>query len=69
MGSEMCIRDSPRSESITVPGAAHGTLMSGCVMEIALKFIEARSLSGVDTSCVEETSPRRFFVDERGPSI
>ena len=59
----------PRSESITVPGAAHGTLTRGCVMKIALEFIEARSLDGVDTSCVEETSPRRFFVDERGPSI
>lgn len=59
----------PRSASITVPGAAHGTLMNGCVMEIAMEFIESRSLESVDTSCVEETSPRRFFVDERGPSI
>jgi hypothetical protein len=48
-------------------GMGHGNAGSDCTRRIIDSFIETGSISGLDTSCVQNVEPPPFFVDFSGP--
>jgi pimeloyl-ACP methyl ester carboxylesterase len=45
----------------------HGNASSDCASRIIDRFIEAGSIAGLDTSCVQAVEPPPFFVGFSGP--
>jgi pimeloyl-ACP methyl ester carboxylesterase len=48
-------------------GMGHGNAGTDCTRRIIDGFIEAASISGLDTTCVKSVEPPPFFVDFSGP--
>ena len=42
-------------------------IFRGCLPNVAYDFLEAGSLDGLDTSCVQQIAPAPFFVNFNGP--
>ena len=67
-GADAVAAHLPNSLHIVVPGAGHG-VGGPCVGRIQRAFIEAGSVEGLDTSCLEERPPTEFVLpdgDEAG---
>ena len=54
---------------VVAPGTGHGATSRGCVPELVAEFVQAGSVDGMDTSCVEELKRPGFFVTPGGPSM
>jgi pimeloyl-ACP methyl ester carboxylesterase len=52
---------------VSVPGVGHGTWNRGCVPRMMADFIDAASVDGLDSSCVEDLHRPPFFVSFAGP--
>ena len=57
----------PNSQHIVVPGAAHGTIMYGCVQRLMTQFIDEASVEHLDPTCVESLQRPLFFHSFTGP--
>lgn len=57
----------PNSIHLVVPGAAHGTLATGCVPRLMAQFVEEASVEGLDTGCVDALERPLFFHSFAGP--
>lgn len=55
------------SAHVVVPGAAHGTLATGCVPRLMAQFVEEASVENLDTGCVEDLARPLFFHSFAGP--
>ncbi len=60
-GAEAVARHLSRSLHIVVPGAGHG-VGGPCLRQIQTAFVEAGTVNGLDTSCLEERPPTEFVV-------
>ncbi|MBM3771616.1 MAG: hypothetical protein FJW27_10115 [Acidimicrobiia bacterium] len=52
---------------VVVPGAAHITLMRGCVPELVSAFLATADIPQVDPRCVETLRRPPFFTTYTGP--
>ena len=59
----------PNSQHIVVPGAAHGTIMYGCVQRLMTQFIDEANVADLDSACVEELERPLFFRSYTGPRV
>jgi pimeloyl-ACP methyl ester carboxylesterase len=59
----------PKSRHIVVPGAAHGTIMYGCVQRLMTQFINEASVADLDPACVEDLERPLFFRSYTGPRV
>jgi pimeloyl-ACP methyl ester carboxylesterase len=66
--AERAARTLSNSLSLVVPGQGHGNVFRGCVPRLAVEFVDAGSVKGLDTACVKEAKPFPFFVSFSGPS-
>ena len=55
-------RELPRSRTVVVPGAGHGSAQLGCVPRLVNRFVERGTAAGLDTSCVARYVPPPFFA-------
>lgn len=58
---EACARALPHSLHLTVPGC-HGVARSGCLPEIVSAFLDAGTVRGLDTSCIDGMTMPPFAV-------
>lgn len=58
----------PNSLHLVAPGQGHNVIYRGCLPWLAADFIEAASVSGLDTACVEQIAPMPFFLNFSGPA-
>jgi pimeloyl-ACP methyl ester carboxylesterase len=61
-------RTLPNSLSLVDPGQGHGNIFRGCVPRIAMDFVVAGSVKGLDTACIKDMKPLSFFISFSGPS-
>lgn len=54
---------------VVVPGAAHGTIIYGCVQQMMEQFIDEASVVGLDPTCVESLERPMFFRSFTGPRV
>lgn len=64
--SALAARELPNSVQWTVPGGSHGTLSLHCVQQLVQRFIETADPKQVDSRCLENQTPPRFFVNALG---
>jgi pimeloyl-ACP methyl ester carboxylesterase len=57
----------PNSVHLVAPGQGHNVIFRGCIPRIAADFIDAGSVQGLDTACVQDIRPLPFFVNFSGP--
>ena len=57
----------PNSLHLVARGQAHSVLRHRCLNEIATDFVQAGSLEGLDTACVEDIEASPFFTTLLGP--
>ena len=57
----------PNSVHLVAPGQGHNVIFRGCIPRIAADFIDAGSVQGLDTACVQDIQPLPFFVNFSGP--
>jgi pimeloyl-ACP methyl ester carboxylesterase len=62
-GGEAVARYLPNSLHIVVPGGGH-VVGGECVRKIEARFIEAGSVEGLDTSCLEAPPPTEFVLPD-----
>ncbi len=62
-GAEAVAKHFSNSLHLVVPGAGHG-VGGPCIGEIQRRFVEAGSVEGLDTSCLEARPPTEFVVPE-----
>ena len=55
------------SLTLVAAGQGHNVIYRGCLPNIAYDFIDAGSLTNLDTSCVQEIAPAPFFTNFSGP--
>lgn len=60
-------RTLPDSLHLVAPGQGHNVIFRGCIPRIAADFIDAASVQGLDTACVQDIQPLPFFVNFSGP--
>ena len=60
-------RTLPNSLHLVAPGQGHNVIFRGCIPRIAADFIDAGTIQGLDTACVQEIQPLPFFVNFSGP--
>jgi pimeloyl-ACP methyl ester carboxylesterase len=65
--AELAAEAYANSLHLVAPGRSHSVLRNACLQEIASAFIEAGSLEGLDTGCVETIGPSPFFRNLLGP--
>jgi pimeloyl-ACP methyl ester carboxylesterase len=53
---------------IVAPGQGHIAIFRGCIPQIASEFIEAASVNGLETECVQNLDPLPFFLNFSGPT-
>ncbi len=58
----------PNSLSLVASGLGHNVVFRGCLPRLIEDFIEAGSVDGLDTACVERIQPAPFFLDFTGPT-
>jgi pimeloyl-ACP methyl ester carboxylesterase len=52
---------------IVVPGQGHGTLVRGCIGQLARQFIESANAAALDAECTDHMAAYPFFLDMMGP--
>ena len=57
----------PRSLAVTVPGEGHAVIGRSCVARVATEFLERGETARLDTSCIQQKTPIRFFTSFAGP--
>jgi len=57
------------SRHIVVPGAAHGSSSSGCVMKLMMQFLDDGNASRLDPSCVQHLTRPPFVLGPSGPEV
>lgn len=57
----------PNSLHLVAPNYGHTILAVGCVPRLITSFIEAGSVAGLDTECLDALEPPPFFVTFAGP--
>lgn len=65
--AQQAARTLTNSLQLVIPGAGHNVIFRGCIPRIAADFLQAASLAGLDTSCVERMLPTPFFLNFSGP--
>jgi pimeloyl-ACP methyl ester carboxylesterase len=53
----------PNSRLVVAPGQGHTVGHLGCLPDVVAAFIEAGSVDGLDTTCVESLTPPPFVLD------
>ena len=53
---------------LVAPGMGHNVLPRGCLPKVAASFVEAGSLEGLETECVQDLEPPPFFLSFGGPA-
>ena len=56
----------PNSLSLIAPGQGHNVMARGCLPALAAQFIDAGSLVGLDTACVDQIAATPFFLSFTG---
>jgi pimeloyl-ACP methyl ester carboxylesterase len=64
---DLASRTLPNSLHLVAPGQGHNVILRGCIPRIAADFIDAGSVQGLDTACVQDIQPLPFFVNFSGP--
>lgn len=62
-GAEVVAKYLPKSLQIVVEGAGHG-VGGPCIGQIVSRFIDAGTVQGLDTSCLQEWPPTEFVLPE-----
>ncbi len=57
----------PGARLLTLPQAAHGTLLQGCMPDIVQAFLDGQDTTALDVDCLEHATTLRFFVNGAGP--
>ena len=57
----------PNSLSVVVSEMGHGNLYQGCLPLLIRDFLDAGSVDGLDTACVDKVKALPFFVSPVGP--
>jgi pimeloyl-ACP methyl ester carboxylesterase len=57
----------PNHLNLVARGQSHSVLRNPCLQNIATAFVEAGSVDGIDTSCVDSIGPSPFFTTLLGP--
>ena len=52
---------------LVAPEMGHSIIIRGCVPRVVADFVDAASVEGLDTACVQEIAPPPFFVRLTGP--
>ncbi|MDX1460597.1 MAG: alpha/beta hydrolase, partial [Xanthomonadales bacterium] len=58
----------PNSLNLVARGQSHSVLRHVCLRDIMTEFIQAGTVEGLDTSCVDDIRPSPFFTSLLGPS-
>lgn len=58
-----------RSRHLVVPGAAHGTLGSGCAPRLVAEFLDSADPDALDASCLEALDRPAFWRSATGPDL
>ena len=58
----------PNSRLVVAPGQGHGVVARGCVPALISDFVDAGSVDGLDTECVDRLRADAFFVNLLGPA-
>lgn len=58
-----------RSRHLVAPGAAHGTLGSGCAPRLVAEFLDAADPEALDASCLETLDRPAFWRSATGPDL
>ena len=66
--AELAAQTLPNSLHIIAPGQGHGNIMRGCIPVLAADFIDAGSVQGMNTECVQNLRPPPFFISFAGPA-
>lgn len=65
---ELAAQSLNNSLHIIVKGQGHTQLGTGCMPTILAKFVEAASVVGLETACLDKLKPDPFFIDFNGPT-
>jgi pimeloyl-ACP methyl ester carboxylesterase len=57
-----------RARHIVVADQGHGVVSLGCVPRLAERFIDAASVDGLSSECVDRVLPTPFFLSPAGPA-
>jgi pimeloyl-ACP methyl ester carboxylesterase len=66
---QMVARHLQNGQHIVVPGAAHGTVMYGCVQKLMTQFVDEASVAGLDPTCAGNLARPLFFRSLTGPGL
>lgn len=58
-----------RSRHLVVPGAAHGTLGSGCAPRLVAEFFDSADPDALDASCLADLDRPAFWRSATGPDL
>lgn len=64
---EMADQALPDSLHLIGAGQGHGVIGRGCLPRLAAEFVDAGTLSGLETACVERLTHPSFFLNLMGP--
>jgi pimeloyl-ACP methyl ester carboxylesterase len=56
----------PNGLNLVIPGLGHNVIYRGCLPKILTGFIEAGTVSGLDTSCIKDIRPAPFLMNYSG---
>jgi pimeloyl-ACP methyl ester carboxylesterase len=52
--------------NLVIPGLGHNVIYRGCVPKILTSFVDAGTVSGLDTNCVKDIRPSPFLLNYSG---
>ena len=55
-------RTLPNSLSLVIPGLGHNVVLTGCLPDLVAAFVQAGTVKGLDTSCVQQILPLPFLT-------
>jgi pimeloyl-ACP methyl ester carboxylesterase len=58
--AEQAARTLPNSLSLVIPGLGHNVVFAGCLPDLVATFVQAGTVKGLDTSCVQQIQPGPF---------
>lgn len=55
-------RELPNSRTVVVPAGGHGSVQLGCMPQLANRFVERGTATGLDTRCIRSYAPPPFVT-------